>query len=50
VTGPRFGSLNDPDALRSLVQNLREAIYITTSAAMYSTGTRRSSTSSASAR
>jgi diguanylate cyclase (GGDEF)-like protein/PAS domain S-box-containing protein len=29
MSQPRFRSLNDPDALRSFVQNLREAIYIT---------------------
>jgi diguanylate cyclase (GGDEF)-like protein/PAS domain S-box-containing protein len=29
MTGPRFRSLDDADALRSLVRNLREAIYIT---------------------
>jgi diguanylate cyclase (GGDEF)-like protein/PAS domain S-box-containing protein len=29
MTGPRFRSLSDPEALRSFVQNLREAIYIT---------------------
>jgi diguanylate cyclase (GGDEF)-like protein/PAS domain S-box-containing protein len=29
MSAPRFRSLNDPDALRSFVQNLREAIYIT---------------------
>jgi diguanylate cyclase (GGDEF)-like protein/PAS domain S-box-containing protein len=29
VSQPRFRSLSDPDALRSFVQNLREAIYIT---------------------
>lgn len=26
---PRFTSLSDPEALRSFVQNLREAVYIT---------------------
>jgi diguanylate cyclase (GGDEF)-like protein/PAS domain S-box-containing protein len=29
MSAPRFRSLSDPDALRSFVQNLREAIYIT---------------------
>jgi diguanylate cyclase (GGDEF)-like protein/PAS domain S-box-containing protein len=29
MSQPRFRSLSDPDALRSFVQNLREAIYIT---------------------
>jgi diguanylate cyclase (GGDEF)-like protein/PAS domain S-box-containing protein len=29
MPSPRFRSLDDPDALRSLVRNLREAIYIT---------------------